>query len=70
MSVMRLYLAGLMLIVGCQQISMTQAAAGQVPENTDQLVKTVAAPVEIMPEEQLELNEHLLLTDQNINARA
>jgi HEAT repeat protein len=71
MSVKRLYLAGLMLIIGYQQVSMKQAEAGQVPENTDKPVvtKTIAAPVEIMPEEQLELNKHLLLTDQNINVR-
>ncbi len=72
----RLFLSLLILIIGCQHVSVEPVKAGQVGENQENPIITASsietepkAEIETELDEQLELNRHLLLNDANIDMR-
>jgi len=76
MGLKRLFLSLLILVIGCQDVSVEPAKAGQVEENQGNPGITTSSnetepegAIETELDEQLELNRHLLLNDTNIDVR-
>lgn len=76
MGLKRLFLSLLILIIGCQHVSVEPVKAGQIEENQGNPVITTSSietepddAIETELDDQLELNRHLLLNDANIDVR-
>ena len=73
MGLKRLYLVGLISIIGCQQhVSAERVGAEQGPVSQEKPVvaaNTVGTPAEAVPNKQLEINKNILLTHPNDQIR-